>query len=224
KLLPGAEINRQRTSSALNLDTLLNGFKPLFVGLNPRQINQLSEQLIEVLQGQSSAVTTLVSTISSFTTSIGDRDELVGQVVDNLNTVLGTFDQRDDALGTVVDQLSALSKGLDEQAPDLTQAATHISQLAANASALISHARTDITPDLVHLQRVSTTLNKHSAYVQKALHELPAHYKVVNRTGAYGNFFNFFLCGVRMRLTDESATDNVILTPWTNSDVARCKR
>ncbi|MCW2751413.1 MAG: Virulence factor Mce family protein [Aeromicrobium sp.] len=224
KLVPGATIGKKHTASALNLDTLLNGFKPLFVGLNPQQINTLSEQLIQVLQGQSTAVTTLVSTISSFTTSIGDRDELVGQVVDNLNTVLGTFDQRDNALGSVVDQLSALAKGLDEQAPELTQAATRINQLAADATGLLSSARTDLTPDLTHLQSVSATLNKNSSYLQRALDELPPHYKLIDRTGSYGDFFNFFLCGVRVRLTDEGSKDNVIMTPWINSDVPRCKR
>ncbi|NHA01238.1 hypothetical protein G5V59_19030 [Nocardioides sp. W3-2-3] len=32
------------TASALDLDTLLNGFKPLFAGLNPSQVNELSQQ------------------------------------------------------------------------------------------------------------------------------------------------------------------------------------
>jgi phospholipid/cholesterol/gamma-HCH transport system substrate-binding protein len=224
RLAPGSTISTDRTAAALNLDTLLNGFKPLFVGLNPQQINTLSEQLVQVLQGQSTAVTTLVSTVSSFTTTIGDRDRLVGQVIDNLNTVLGTLDGRDEALGSVVDQLSTLVNGLDEQGPELTRALTRIDGLAADASDLLGVARTDITPSLRSLQGVATTLHEHRDYLQELLDAYPEHYKRVLRTGSYGNFFNFFLCGVRLRLTPENDNSSAVVTPWINSDIARCKR
>ncbi|MEH3034799.1 MAG: MCE family protein, partial [Aeromicrobium erythreum] len=223
RLPVGATIPKQRTAAALELDTLLNGFKPLFVGLSPRQINTLSEQLVLVLQGQSSAVTTLVSTVNSFATTIGSRDELVGQVVDNLNTVLGTLDRRGDALGTVVDQLSLVVKGLDRQAPEVLTAASQLDGLSRDASALLGRARTDLSPTLDSLRGTAATLNQSQAMVERTLRAYPDHYKLVLRTGSFGSFFNFFLCGVKVRLSPESEDSQVVELPWITSDVSRCK-
>jgi phospholipid/cholesterol/gamma-HCH transport system substrate-binding protein len=54
-LAAGGTIAIAQTAPAVDLDALLNGFKPLFAGLDPSQINQLSGQLVEVLQGQTTA-------------------------------------------------------------------------------------------------------------------------------------------------------------------------
>ncbi len=223
RLPGGGTIPVAHTTSALSLDTLLNGFKPLFVGLTPKEINALSEQLVQVLQGQASAVTTLISTIDSFTTTVGGREKLVSDVITNLDVALKTVGSGDD-LGNVVDQLSALAKGLDKQAPDLTDAVTRIDGLAVNASSLLSQARGDITPTLRSLQAVSTTLDNSHDYLQTLLDSYPKHYKAVQRTGSFGNFFNFFLCGVRLRLSPENQKTGVLYSPAINSDLARCKR
>ena len=52
KLKPGDTIPLARTSPALDLDALIGGFRPLFRALDPDQVNALSGQLIQALQGQ----------------------------------------------------------------------------------------------------------------------------------------------------------------------------
>lgn len=220
-LAGGGTIPMRQTKAALDLDTLLNGFKPLFVGLNPTQINQLSGELVQVLQGQSGAVYTLVASVASFTTKIAQRDALVGQVIDNLNTVLGTIAERDQTLGQLIDQLTSLVSGLAKDAPTLTKAITRIDGFAGTASALLAETRTNLNPDLKQLSAVATTLNKNTDTIQQVLTRLPEHYTKVLRTGSFGNFFNFFLCGVRLKLTDDS--NNPIYTPWINSELPRCQ-
>ena len=66
-LQPGATIPASRTSPALDLDTLLNGFKPLFAGLDPKQINAVSSEIVQVFQGESGTIGTLLATVSSLT-------------------------------------------------------------------------------------------------------------------------------------------------------------
>ena len=41
-----------RTQPALDLDSLIGGFRPLFRALDPDQVNELSNQLLQALQGQ----------------------------------------------------------------------------------------------------------------------------------------------------------------------------
>lgn len=217
----GATIPVDHTGGALDLDTLLNGFKPLFAGLQPDQVNQLSNELVQVLQGQASYVYSLIATLASFTSTIADRDALVGQVIDNLNTALGTFADRDTTLGRLIDQLSSLASGLAAQAPTITDAVTQIDAFASNATSLLASARPDITPTLTTLNALAASLNRNTDSIQQILDRLPSHYKTIARISSHGDFFNFFLCGVRLKLSDNNG--NPVYTPWTKSEAVRCQ-
>lgn len=219
-LRPGATIPITRTAGALDLDTLLNGFKPLFVGLTPKQINALSGELVQVLQGQAGSIYDLLATVASFTSTIADRDALIGEVIDNLNTVLGAVAQHDDTLGQLIDQMEALVGGLARQAPIITEAVTRIDTFASTASGLLARAETNLTPNLRALTAVATTINRNSDSIQQILTKLPGDFRTILRTGSFGNFFNFFLCGVRLKLADNNG--NPVYTPWTVSDAPRC--
>lgn len=221
RLAPGAMIPVSNTASALDLDTLLNGFKPLFAGLSPSQINQLSAQLIGVLQGQDSAIRTLVTTVGSFTNSIADREGLVSEVIGNLQSVLQTVEENKAGLGSLIDELSELTAGLDRQDTQILDAAASIDGFSKRASTLIRQARADLTPGLQGLTSSARGLNKSSDTLEAVLAKLPTHYTKILQSASYGNFFNFFLCGVRVQLT---GGENPVRTPWVISDLARCRR
>ena len=55
-LPPGGTIPLDRTTPALDLTALFNGFKPLFQALSPDDVNQLSGEIIQVLQGEGGTV------------------------------------------------------------------------------------------------------------------------------------------------------------------------
>ena len=215
-------IPASRTQASLDLDTLLNGFKPLFVGLNPQQINKLSVQLVDVLQGQTGAVRQLLASVASVTSTIGDREKLVGQVVRNLNTVVGEVDSHRDGLDTLVTGLSDLVKGLEKQDTQVLDAANQIGDFSEQAADVLQRARGDLTPTLKNLEEVGRGLNQQEGNLRKVLDQLPKHYDTLSQTSSYGSFFNFFLCGVRLQVADDK-NGAPIATPWINSDVARCK-
>lgn len=216
----GGTIPATRTASALDLDTLLNGFKPLFAGLSPTQVNELSGQLIQVLQGQQSAVATLVEQVGSFTSTIGSREELIGQVIRNLNDVLGTVDERKDTVGLLLDRLDTLLTGLDKQDTQVLDAAAKINAFATETSTLLASARTDVRADLEGLAVAARGINSESATLDQVLEALPSHYRILQNSASYGNFFNFFLCGVRVQTGLVDAAP--ITTPWIYSDAPRC--
>lgn len=211
------------TASALDLDNLLNGFKPLFVGLNPTQINALSDQLIQVLQGQQGAVYRLVSTLASFTTSIATREQVVGQVVQNLNVVLGSLDANGSSVGTIIDKLTAVVSKLSSRSPEIITAVQRIGRMATDTAALLAQAQPSINPDILDLRMVAASLDANAATLQSLLTKWPIHYATLLRSGSYGNFLNFFLCAVRLRFTPDGAA-NPIQTPWMSSQASRCQR
>ncbi|MFZ2176153.1 MAG: MCE family protein, partial [Rhodococcus sp. (in: high G+C Gram-positive bacteria)] len=103
----------EQTTAALDLDQVVNGFRPLLQGLDPDQTNQLSTSLIQVLNGQEASISQLISQIGTFTNALADRDQAIGQVISNFNTVLGTVNTRRDQFAALVDQLQQLVAGLN---------------------------------------------------------------------------------------------------------------
>ena len=213
----GATIPASRTAAALDLDTLLNGFRPLFVGLSPSEINQLSGQVVQVLQGQQSAVAALVDHVASVTTTIGGREELIGQVIGNLNDVMGSLDESSGSVGAVIDGLDDLVVGLDKQDSQVLDAAAQIDVLARDTATLLARARGDARHDLAALTVAAQGINKNAGTLEKVLAALPVHYRTLQNTSSYGNFYNSFFCGLRVQ-TDLG------LSPWLYSDAKRCER
>src|SRR5205807_7105151 len=93
-----------RTKPALDLTALFNGFKPLFQALSPDDVNKLSYEIIQVLQGEGGTMDSLLAHTASLTTAIASKDKVIGQVIDNLTAVLGTISQRGPELPNLIDQ------------------------------------------------------------------------------------------------------------------------
>ncbi|EUA51585.1 mce related family protein [Mycobacterium xenopi 3993] len=89
RLRPGATIPLSRTEPALDLDALIGGFRPLFRALDPDQVNKLTGQLIAAFQGQGGTIGSFLDQAAALTNTLADRDQLIGQVITNLNGVLG---------------------------------------------------------------------------------------------------------------------------------------
>ena len=48
--------------------------------------------LVQVLQGEGGTIQALLANTASLTNTLADRDQLIGEVVDNLTTTLDTVD------------------------------------------------------------------------------------------------------------------------------------
>ena len=150
-LRPGSTIPESRTVPALNLNTLFNGFKPLLAGLEPGEVNQLSFELVRVLQGEGGTVTSLFSHVASLSTRLADRDQLIGQVIDNLDAVLGPLDSRDKQLSALISNLQRFVSGLSLDRQAIGSSLDSINALAGTTSSLLTDARPALKDDLAAL-------------------------------------------------------------------------
>jgi len=92
---------------------------------------------------------------------------------------------------------------------------------AGNLASLLNTARPDIAGTVHQAGRLATSLNANAASLNTQLQEMPGQYRRLNREGLYGSFFNFYLCGVELRLT--GPTGAPVSTPMFNSEVQRCQ-
>ncbi len=193
-LKPGAVIPLQQTHPALNLTVLFNGFKPLLVALSPDEVNQLSYEIIQVLQGEGGTIDDLLAHTASLTSSIADRDQVIGSLITNLNSVLDTVNQRDAQLSALVVALQQLVSGLASDRAAIGSAISSIGDLAGATSSLLADARPPLRGDITALGTVSTTLDDNRALVENFLGNLPVKLETLGRTASYGSWFNFYLC------------------------------
>ena len=71
RLPAGSTIPVSRTTPALDLTVLFNGFKPLFEALSPDDVNQLSYELVQVFQGEGASKSGLKPLKSTVRSSAG---------------------------------------------------------------------------------------------------------------------------------------------------------
>lgn len=217
---PGSEIPRERTESALDLDLLLGGLKPVIRGLNPQDVNALTNSLIQILQGQSGNVESLFAKSASFTEAIADNGQAVRQVIDNLNAVMATIAKDGDKFSGTVDRLERLITGLSADRDPIGEAITALDNGTASLSDLLGQVRTPLAGSVDQLNRVTPLLEKDIPLMDISLQKAPENYKKLVRLGAYGSFLNQYLCGMSVRVTDLQG--RTAYFPWIIQNNGRC--
>ncbi|MFB9907530.1 MCE family protein [Allokutzneria oryzae] len=193
-LARGGTIPLERTAPALDLTLLFNGFKPLFQALSPEEVNKLSMRIVQVLQGEGGTVKSLLSHTASLTSTIAAKDKVIGEVVDNLNSVLKTVNDRGDRLSTVITTTQQLVSGLAKDRKPIGDAVTALADLTDATSGLLGQVREPVKQDIDGLRRLSATLTENSDVLDGFLKRLPVKYESIGRLASYGSWFNFFLC------------------------------
>ena len=199
-LNPGQTIPLARTEPALDLDALIGGFRPLFRALNPDQVNELSGQLLQAFQGQGPTIGTFLDQAAAVTNTLADRDQLFGQVIVNLNLVLGSLGGQSDKLDKAVTSLSALIHGLAERKTDISNAVAYTNAAAGSVADLLSQAREPFQKVVHETDRAAGIVVADHDYFDNLLNTLPDKYRALGRQGMYGDFFSFYLCDVVLKL------------------------
>jgi phospholipid/cholesterol/gamma-HCH transport system substrate-binding protein len=203
RLQAGDTIPVEQTAPALDLTTLFNGFQPLFQALSPDQVNELSMNLVQVLQGEGGTIQELLASTASLTNSLADRDQLIGEVVTNLTTTLDTVDQRHKELNTLVSELQRWMTDLARDRSTIGSSLDNISDLTVVVADLLRQGRPLVKDDVAALKKLAKLLNKPANQQQmvELLDRLPESMTDQTRTGTYGAWYNYYVCGFSGRIT-----------------------
>jgi len=200
RLEPGQTIPLDRTEPALDLDALIGGFRPLFRALDPEKVNALSGQLIQAFQGQGATISSFLAQTAAFTNTLADRDELIGQVIVNLNGVLGSLGDQSDQVKRAVGSLSELVEGLEARKSEFADGLARIGVSTGILANLVEEVRPPL-PKVVHeTDRTAGIVVADHDYVDNLLNTLPDAYQALARQGMYGDYFSFYLCDAVLKL------------------------
>jgi phospholipid/cholesterol/gamma-HCH transport system substrate-binding protein len=212
KISPGSTIPRENTAPALDLDALLGGLRPVLKGLDGTKINEVSSAIIELLQGQGGALSNLLSTTSAFTQNLAARDQLIGDVINNLNTVLGTVDEKGAQFDASVDQLQKLITGLALGRDPIAGAIPPLASASSDLTDMLTQSRRPIQGVIENVRPFAQRFDERKADVNKVIEPLAENYLRLNALGAYGSFFNIFYCSTRLKINGPAGSD--ILVPF----------
>ncbi|MGA5124545.1 MCE family protein [Streptomyces pseudogriseolus] len=194
----GATVPLDRTTPALDLTLLFNGFKPLFEGLSPKDVNELAGSIVQVLQGEGATVDSLIRRIGSLSTTVAAKDKVIGAVVENLTTVLDTLNDREDSFDDLVVTLRDLVSGFDKDREPLGRAVVAMGDLTTVTAGLLDDGRAPLKRDIRELGRLSRNLGEHTPQIEEFLDRTPAKMTALARLSSYGSWFNLYLCEARV--------------------------
>lgn len=196
----GATIPLDHTEPALDLDALIGGFRPVFRALNPDQVNSLSADLIAAFQGEGDTIGSFLAQTASVTNTLADRDQLIGQVIDNLNTVLGALADQSQQFDKAITSLSQLVDGLAARKDGIAAGIANLNGAAGTVADLLTQARPPLKEIVAENDRASGIIVADHDYVDNLLKTLPDKYRILGREGLYGDYFGFYLCDVTLKL------------------------
>src|ERR1700744_649060 len=188
RLSPGGTIPLARTEPALDLDALIGGFRPLFRALDPDQVNKLTGQLIAAFQGQGGTIGSFLTQAAALTNTLADRDQLIGQVIVNLNTVLGSLSGQSKQFAKALDSVSELVAGLEGRKEDISNGVAYANAAAGSIADLLAQARPPVKKVVHEADRTAATLLSDHDWLEKYLDNWPGAFKELNRQGFYGRF------------------------------------
>jgi phospholipid/cholesterol/gamma-HCH transport system substrate-binding protein len=200
KLAPGATIPDTRTAPALSLTDLFNGFRPLFSALTPDQVNELSQDIIDVLQGQGARLQDLVARTADLAGNFAQRDQTFSTVLDSMTKLLGTVAKHDNELADMVTSLHGLTDQLHSEGPAIMNSLQGVDGLIGSVSNLFQNLdKHNLTGDITDAAALTKVLASHTSTVQELVAGFAKAFQTFARVSQNGNWFNVYVCNVTVR-------------------------
>ncbi|RHW28139.1 MCE family protein [Nocardioides immobilis] len=220
-LAEGDRIPLTQTRPALDLDQFFQGFDPLMRALDAEEVNELATNVLNVTQGQAGAVEAMLANVGSFTSRLADRDRIIGRTITHLSEALSVLDGHHQDLDDLVVGMADLMDGLAEDREAIGSSLASINVAAADTADLLARIRPGVKANIDQMGELARAINLNETEIREVLDTYPSFARKLGRLGAYGSFFNFYLCGVKLKM-DLPGEDLDVYTPWTIDDKGRC--
>ena len=182
-------------------------------GLDGAKVNEVSNAVIELLQGQGGALSNLLSTTSAFTQNLAAtrpthrrRDQ---QPQHGARARSTTRVRSSTPASTSLQQLiTGLAQGRDPIAgaiPPLASAENDLTDM-------LQKSRRPLQGVIENVRPFAQRLDERKADVNKVIEPLAENYLRLNALGAYGSFFNIYYCSIRIKINGPAGSD--ILIPF----------
>lgn len=223
RLAVGGTIPIERTQPALDLDALIGGFRPVFRALDPDKVNNIAQSIITIFQGQGGTINDILDQTASLTSALADRDQAIGEVIRNLNTVLDTTVKHQQQFDETVQDFEKLITGLKNRKDPIASSVADISDAAGTVADLLADNRPLLQSTITYLEGVQQPLVDQKDQLNDILVRLPTAFNIIGRAGGiYGDFFNFYACDITLKTFGLQPGGPVRTVKLTSQPSGRC--
>ena len=120
---------------------MIGGFRPLFRALDPEKVNNIAQSIITIFQGQGGTINDILDQTASLTSALADKDQAIGEVIKNLNTVLDTTVKHQKQFDETIKNFEKLITGLKNREDPIASSVANISDAAGTIADLLADNR-----------------------------------------------------------------------------------
>lgn len=210
RLGPGGTIPRSQTQPGLDLTAVFDGFQPLFNALTPDEVNQLAYSIIQVFQGQSGTVASLVAETAAITNNLADRQQLIDQVLQNLAGLLNAVNGQGTQLGQLIGNFDSLVKGLAGERSQLGNTISGLGNLNTELAGVLQQSQPTLNQSISQLASATGTLENNQAGIDGVINGLPPVLNALTKVVSSGNYAQVYICNLTVNIR---GTINISLVP-----------
>lgn len=195
------EISKELTTPSFDISYMLNGFEPLFTQLNPQQVDNITDAIVQAFQGDSTSVLVLTTQASALAETLAGPDEVLGDLIGNLDKLMASLAQQNTNLQTMIQQSRGVMAELAGRRQQLVTSAGSINHTVGRLATIVDN----IAPDAQEF------INRQPGFLDYGLNDgrqrfaymaanLPFLLKGLARVTQEGSYINAYACDVDLAL------------------------
>ena len=192
-LAAGDLVPTSQTEGPLDLDTIFNNLQPLLTGINPSDINALSEALVQAIAPHKSDIDTILSDTSKLLGTLSTKDEQIGSLVDGLSTVSSAVADQRVQLESLLSNLATIATTLSSDSGQLDRVLVNLNTATGELAKLVKNNRTSLERDIGNIATLLELVRKHQADLVEILQKLADVQRSTLRAMSYGEWVNLFI-------------------------------
>ncbi|SEA60478.1 MULTISPECIES: MCE family protein [unclassified Mycobacterium] len=196
-LAAGGRIPLEHTEPSFDITYLLRGFEPLFTLLDPKQVDNLTEGIIQALQGNNGSVLSLITQTSALAQTFGGPDQVLGDLIVNLNTVVTNLASQNANLQMVITHTRDIMVGLGNRRDELRASVGSITKTVGRLATIADNVYPDLHSLVTREPGFTTQLTGDARNRIGFLGaNLPAGLKALARFTQEGSYADIYACDV----------------------------
>jgi phospholipid/cholesterol/gamma-HCH transport system substrate-binding protein len=193
QLEEGAEIPVDRTSSPYDVVEAFSGLAETAEEIDTEQLAASFTTLADLTRNTPEEFRGALDGVAALSANIADKNERIGQLLQNLERVSTVLDERDEDIIGLMRDSDVLFRALVKRRDSVHNLLVSTSVLSKQLTGLVKDSRKDLKPALTQLADVVDVLNKNEENLDNSLRLMAPFYRVFTNTLGNGPWFDTFI-------------------------------
>ena len=193
QLKKDATIPESRTTSPYNVVQAFSGLADRAAKIDTNRLAQSINTLADLTKDTPAAFQGTLRGLSRLSETVASRNDQIGELLGNLNTVSGTLAKRDQDIVALMKDSDVLLRALVARRQAVHQLLVSTSRLSTELTLLVQQTRADLKPALSNLQGVVNLLIKNQSNLDESLRLMAPFYRVFANTLGSGPWFDTWI-------------------------------